>query len=136
MQESSADHREVLILKKLQFSQLRTAFAAPKAQIAPRTGTKDASLPFDLWGEGMLWDGARVQNYRLVGALELHARAVPDMAVFLQQAPKKAGQRSSLAYRQPIIATGCPFQLKSGRATVRRLVLNTANQRLSTHSIY
>jgi len=54
MQESSADHREVLILKKLWLSQLRTAFAAPKAQIAPRTGTKDASLPFDPWGEGML----------------------------------------------------------------------------------
>jgi hypothetical protein len=31
----------------------------------------------------MLRDGARARNYRLVGALELYARAMPDVADFL-----------------------------------------------------
>jgi hypothetical protein len=35
-------------------------------------------------GEEMFRDGACAQNYRLVGALELYARTVPDMAVFLR----------------------------------------------------
>jgi len=40
-------------------------------------------LSFDLWGLGNARDGACAQNHRLVGALELHARAMSDVAVFL-----------------------------------------------------
>ena len=44
-------------------SHLRTAIGAPKCRFAPRTGTKDALLPFDLWSEGCPRDGARAQGW-------------------------------------------------------------------------
>jgi hypothetical protein len=69
----------------------------------------------------MLRDDPCAQNHRLVGAPELYARAMPDMAIFLWQAPKKAGEGSSRAHSYPIIHTGILFQLKSGLTSLPRL---------------
>jgi hypothetical protein len=64
-------------------------------------------------------DDVCVEDYRLVGALEQYARALPDVAFLLWQAPKRADQSSSWAYRYPIVGTGFLFQLKSGRTAPR-----------------
>ena len=98
-------------------SQLRAKYEARKPQFTPQTGAKKDLVGLLIRRNGMLRDDACAENYRFVAALELCARALPDMALVLWQTPNRADQRSSFADRYPIIGTGFLFQLKSGRTS-------------------
>jgi hypothetical protein len=83
----------------------------------------------------MQCDDARAQNHRLVGALELYARAVLDMAFFLtasvkENTPEIAAFLPVTHYRDRLI----PIEIRPVGAPC--LPLDTANQCPIAYSIY